>query len=109
MRLFEFDNDIDRAKVTKIVALTNQLKQDLDSGEIGPGFTTDNLLDYFRKYDVVLDRTDLYNMVKVPPLKDVITNIQGDTVVFKGQGDAGEAPEDENQKVVAQMAKQAQK
>lgn len=109
MRLFEFDNDIDRAKVSKIVALTNQLKQDLDSGEIGPGFTTDNLLDYFRQYDVVLDRTDLYNMVKVPPLKDVITNIQGDTVVFKGQSGASEAPEDENQKVVAQMAKQAQK
>lgn len=109
MRLFEFDQGMESAKITRIVALINQLKQDVDSGKIGPGFTTDNLLDYFRKYDVVLDKTDLYNMVKVPPLKNVVTNIQGDTVVFKGQGDASEAPEDENQKVVAQMAKQAQK
>lgn len=109
MRLYEFDRDFDSAKVTKVVALTNQLKQDVDSGKVGPGFSTDDLLDYFRKYDVVLDRDDLYNMVKVPPLKDVVTNIQGDTVVFKGQNAPGEAPQDENQKVVAQMAKQAQK
>lgn len=109
MRLYEFDRDLDRAKITKIVALTNQLKNDLDSGEIGEGFTTDILLDYFRKYDVVLDKTDLYNMVKVPPLNSVITNIQGDKVVFKGQDSGGEAPEDENKKVIAQMAKKAQK
>ncbi len=109
MRLYEFDRDLDRAKITKIVALTNQLKNELDSGEIGEGFTTDVLLDYFRKYDVVLDKTDLYNMVKVPPLNTVISNIQGDKVVFKGQDSGDEAPEDENKKVVAQMAKKAQK
>lgn len=109
MRLYEFDRDLDSAKITKIVALTNQLKNDLDSGEIGEGFTTDVLLDYFRKYDVVLDKTDLYNMIKVPPLNTVISNIQGDKVVFKGQASDNEAPEDENKKVIAQMAKKAQK
>lgn len=109
MRLYEFDREFEGAKIAKIVALTNQLKQDVDQGKIGNNFSTDALLDYFRKYDVILDRTDLYSMIKVPPLKDVITNIQGDKVVFKGQSTGSEAPEDENQKVVAQMAKQAQK
>ena len=109
MRLYEFDGKLDSAKVSKIVALTNQLKTDLDNGEIGPDFTTDHLLKYFRMYDVVLDKTDLYNMIKVPPLRDVITNIQGDKVVFKGQDDGSEAPEDENKSVVAQMAKKALK
>jgi hypothetical protein len=109
MRLYEFDRDLDRAKITKIVALTNQLKNDLDSGDIGDEFTTDILLDYFRKYNVVLDKTDLYSMIKVPPLNTVISNIQGDKVVFKGQDSGDEAPEDENKKVIAQMAKKAQK
>lgn len=107
MRLYEFDGE--SAYVTKIVALSNQLKNDLDNGEIPLDFSVDRLQDYFRRYDVILDRDDLYNMIKQPPLKDVIRNIQGDKVVFKGQNAPGEAPQDENQKVVAQMAKSALK
>ena len=50
-------------------------------------------------------------MVRVPPLKGVITNIQGDKVVFKGhQGDTAEKPEGgDNEKTVQQMAKRAMK
>jgi len=107
MRLYEFDND--SAYVTKIVALTNQLKNDLDNGEVPLDFSVEELQDYFRRYDVILDRDDLYNMIKKPPLKDVIRNIQGDKIVFKGQNAPGEAPQDQNQKVVAQMAKNALK
>lgn len=108
MFLFEFDND--RAMVTKIVALTNQLQQDLDDGKIGDDFTVDELLDYFQNYDVILDVNDLYNMIKVPPLKSIIKNIQGDKVVFKGQEETTlDAPEDENKKTVAKMAKSAMK
>lgn len=107
MRLYEFDGE--SAYVTKIVALTNQLKNDLDNGEVPLDFSVDRLQDYFRRYDVILDRDDLYNMIKQPPLKDVIRNIQGDKVVFKGQSAPGEAPQDQNQKVVAQMAKSALK
>lgn len=110
MFLFEFDQD--SAQVAKIVALTSQLQQDLDDGEIGTDFTVDELLDYFQKYDVILDVNDLYNMIKVQPLKGLISNIEGDKVVFKGH--AGEdseldAPEDENKKTVANMAKSAMK
>jgi hypothetical protein len=107
MRLYEFDDE--SSYVTKIVALSNQLKNDLDNGDIPLDFSVENLQDYFRKYDVILDRDDLYNMISKPPLKDVIRNIQGDKVVFKGQDAPGEAPQDQNQKVVAQMAKNALK
>ena len=109
MFLFEFDND--SAMVTKIVALTNQLQQDLDDGKIGDDFTVDELLDYFQNYDVILDVNDLYNMIKVPPLKSVIKNIQGDHVVFVGQEEQKgiEAPENDQKKTVAQMAKSAMK
>lgn len=110
MLLFEFDRNQDRAMVSQIVALTNQLQQDVESGEIdADNYTLDELLDYFQKYDVILDANDLYNMIKVPPLKDVITNIQGDKVVFKGhQGDTAEKPEGgDSEKTVKQMAKRA--
>lgn len=110
MLLVEFDQD--SAMVSKIVALTNQLETDLDDGKIGDDFTVDQLLDYFQNYDVILDVNDLYNMIKVPPLKTVIKNIQGDKVVFVGQEEMDpeyDAPESDDKKTVAQMAKRAMK
>jgi hypothetical protein len=110
MLLFEFDQDPTMAP--KIVALTNQLKQDLDDGEIPTDYTVDQLLDYFQKYDVILDINDLYNMIKVPPLKSVIKNIQGDDVIFVGQEDNRpkyDAPESDDKKTIAKMAKRAMK
>lgn len=109
MLLFEFDTD--SALVSKIVALTNQLKQDLEDGKIGEDFTVDQLLDFFQKYDVILDVNDLYNMIKVPPLKGVIKNIQGDRIVFNGQEEK-HAPKPEHsdgKNTVQQMAKRAMK
>jgi len=108
MRLFEFDQD--SATVTKLVALTRQLQQGLDQGEIPPDFSVDDLLNYFQKYNLILDKNDLYNMIKVPPLKSVITNIQGDKITFKGQPEspnAEPAQADDQKKVVAQMAQNA--
>lgn len=109
MRLFEFETDPGLS--AKLVAITDQLKTDLEDGKLNFGMSTDQLLDYFQDYDIILDVTDLYNMIQVPPLKQVITNIQGDKVIFKGQSDDDENPdqESEQEKVVAQMAKSAMK
>jgi len=109
MFLFEFNQD--SAQVSKIIALTNQLKHDIDNGEGDPdNFSVDDLLEYFQMYDVILDKNDLYNMIKVNPLKSLISNIEGDRVVFKGHEPApAEAPQDDNQKTVANMAKSAMK
>lgn len=108
MFLFEFDQD--SALVSKIVALTNQLEQDLEDGRIGTDYTVDQLLDYFQNYDVILDVQDLYNMIKVPPLKTVIKNIQGDKVVFVGQEETKkkyDTSAGDDKKTVAAMAKRA--
>lgn len=115
MYLFEFDQN--SAEITKIVALTNQLKDDVDSGEINPDqYTVDELLNYFQNYDVILDKSDLYNMIKTDPLKSVVSNINGDQIEFKGhekapepESEPQEEPEDENKKTVAKMAKSAMK
>lgn len=107
MLLVEFDSD--SAMVSKIVALTNQIQQDLDDGKFDESFTVDQLLDYFQKYDVILDVNDLYTMIKVPPLKNVIKNIRGDQVVFVGQEEpkSYDAPKDDKKQTVAKMAKHA--
>lgn len=112
MLLFEFDQKQDSAMIAQIVALINQLEQEIADGEVDPNnYSVDDLLDYFQEYDIILDVDDLYNMIKVPPLKDVITNIKGDKVVFKGHPDKTtlDQPEDEDKKTVAKMAKHALK
>lgn len=112
MLLFEFDAKQNSAMTAQIVALTNQLEQEINDGEVDPNnYSVDDLLDYFQTYDVILDTDDLYNMIKVAPLKDLIHNIQGNKVVFKGHGDIDslDQPEDQDKKTVKQMAKHALK
>jgi hypothetical protein len=104
MLLWEFEN----ALVTKIVTVSDQLKSDLDSGKIQGNWTLDQLLNYFQDYDIILDPDDLYNMIQKDPLKNVIANIQGDDVIFKGN-ETPDVPTDKNQNTVKQMAQRATK
>lgn len=106
MRLFEFDGS--NVENNTLIAIINQLQQDLDAGEI-KDFTVDDLLNYFQLYDIILDVNDLYNMITVPPLKNIISNIEGDKVVFKGQDspDSPDMPADKDKKTVEKMAKRA--
>lgn len=109
MRLYEFDDPL----VTKIVAITDQLRNDIEKQDVDFDWDVDTLLRYFQKYNVILDVTDLYEMIKKPPLNSVISNIQGNKVVFKGQETASlpksvSSPED-SKKTVAAMAKKALK
>jgi hypothetical protein len=95
--------------VASIVAATDQLRNDLENKKVSFDWDVDTLLQYFRKYDVDLDVSDLYSMIKQPPLNKVVKNIQGDKVIFKGQEEKKiEKPKNtDDKKVVKQMAKQA--
>lgn len=115
MRLYEFESD---PLVTKIVTVTDQLKTDLENNKLDPPpdeWTVDDLLKYFQKYDVILDlKQDIFNMIKNPPLKDVISNIQGDKVVFQGYesapaADVGSTTPEDQQKTISKMAHRAMK
>lgn len=107
MRLFELDTS---PLLVSLVAATSQLKSDIDAGNAKPQWTLPELLHYYRDNDILVDKTDLYDLVKMPPLNKYISNIQGNTVVFKGQSSDNEPmPDDENKKVVSQMAQKAMK
>lgn len=103
MFLFEFDDT--KPLVTKIVIATDQLEKDVEKGLV-QGWSVDDLLDYFAKYNVILDKSDLYSMIQKDPLKQVIKNIQGSEVVFKGENESETQP-DQNKKIVKQMANKA--
>ena len=114
MRLNEFVEPAeDQALAASIIAVSNHLQQQVETGEIDPdNYTVDDLLDLFQSQDIVIDVQDLYTMIDKPLLKGIISNIQGDKVVFKGDEpvsmDSNEQPDD-SQKVVANMANSAMK
>ena len=95
MRLFEFDDP--GSLVTKLIAVSDQLHTDLDNKKTQADMTVDKLLSYFQKYDI-----------KKPPLNQLISNIQGDKVIFKGSEEP-ELPDDQKKDTVAAMAKRAMK
>jgi alcohol dehydrogenase class IV len=96
-------------KSIQFVVIVNQLKSDIDSGQIDPNnYSTDQFLEFLQNNGIVLDVTDLYDMIKKPPLNTVISNIQGDKVVFKGYDEVTPNPDQtQNQQVVGQMAQSA--
>ena len=108
MLLFEF-TDPDPLLI-HLVATIGQLKSSIDAGQEKPDWTVDELLQYLKDSDIILDREDLLDMIQNAPLNHSISNIQGDTVVFKGQDSASDDIEqdpDENKKIVKQMAARA--
>ena len=114
MRLNEFVEPAeDKALAASIVAVSNHLQQQVETGEINPdNYTVDDLLDLFQSQDIILDVQDLYTMLDKPLLKGIISNIQGDKVVFKGDEPVSMNPNkepDSNEKVVANMANSAMK
>jgi len=106
MRLFEFSTS---PLLVSLVASTSQLKSDIDAGQEKSDWTVPELLQYYRDNDIIIDKSDLYNMIKNPPLNKYISNIQGDNVVFKGQEQGSEPGADESSKIVNQMAHKAMK
>ena len=107
MFLFELSNP--NPLLVRLVAVTSQLTSDIDSGDQHPDWTVEELLNYYKNNDIIIDNSDLYDMIKKPPLKNKISNIQGDKVIFKGQEPLVEPDEEESKKVVDKMAHDALK
>lgn len=109
MRLYEFVED-NPLKV-KLVTLTDQLKDRFMELDPEEPVKVDDFLEYLRRHDVVIDKSDFYDIVKKDPLKNMIRNVKGQDIFFKGQ----EIPDNnidgpEASKIVKSMAsKQAKK
>lgn len=113
MRLFELATD---PQLIRLIAAADQLKSALDRKEITQNITVQQLKDFFRKVSggqLVLSNDDLYSMIQKRPLNSIISNIQGDEVVFKGmtptQKTEPPPPPEQSKEVVDKMAQNAMK
>lgn len=107
MRLMEFaDNDPLRVK---LVAVTNHIKARLADSDSNRPMNTDAFLRLLKNNDIIISKSDLFDIAKKDPLKNIIDDVNGHEITFKGQGqDEQMAPDaEENQKVVSQMAQRA--
>lgn len=114
MKLFEFDSG--NSLRIKLVAVTNHLKAEVEHHP-GSVMSTDELIDLLRKNDITIDKSDLFDIVTKDPLRNIIKNINGDEIVFKGQAstdtetdtEMGEPQTTDTQKTLSSMAKRAMK
>ena len=108
MRLFEFDNnDPLRVKLTSVVS---QLQSDLEHANSEDPMSTDAFLNLLHHNDIVIDKSDIYDIIKKEPLVHFIKDIEDDKVIFRGQVFAKQPIDpDESEQIVAQMAKKAAK
>lgn len=107
MFLFEFDN----SEKVRLAAVTDQLKNDIDQGRGKTNWKPEEFVEYLQDQGLMLTLDDLYDLYKNPPLNKVISNIQADKIVFKGQeeGTPENPDEQQSQQVVKQMAQSAMK
>jgi hypothetical protein len=106
MRLYEFAED-DPLRV-KLAAVTNQLKE--RTKRSGSTLSTDELLEFLRKNRIVLDKSDLYDIVQKEPLSNIIKSVNKDVVTFVGQSEEDteiEPRPDDSEKIRQQMASKA--
>ena len=103
MLLFELDSPT--PLLVKLIAVVSQLKTQIDNGEEKSNWTVDEFLSYLKDNEIILDKTDMYDMIKNPPLNTKIANIKAGNVIFKGHDTPPAPEEDESKKIVKQMAK----
>lgn len=105
MRLYEFaDDDPLRVKLTAVVS---QLKSQYQNS--GNPLETEKFLELLRNQGISLSKTDLFDIVKKEPLKNIISDINDNVVTFSGDETGPEAGPDENEKIRQQMASKALK
>lgn len=108
MRLFEFaSSDPLRVKLTAVVS---QLKaRYMDTNSVKPP-SADTLLAILKKNDIIISKSDLFDMIKQEPLVNIIKDIKKNDVIFKGmKPHTDELPTNDSEKIVSKMASKALK
>lgn len=108
MRLYEFQND--DSEQVKLTGIISQLYGRIVDTDTDKKFSLKSLINILAKNGFSVSEPEFREMAKVPPLSNLIANVTGDSVVFKGQDDSNEvvAP-DQTSKTLDKMAKRAAK
>jgi hypothetical protein len=88
MRLFEFEDNFenDPMRVATAAALSH-IQSEIEDSSFKGRFKTDSLINVLRNYGVRVTRAQLQDLVNKEPWSNLIANVSGDYVVFKGKDD----------------------
>lgn len=110
MLLVEFmEDDPLRIKLTSVVSQLRARRKDTDSKE---PMKVRSLINILKDNDINVSKSDLFDMVKEAPLKNIIDNIQGEDIIFKGEHsekNVTDVDSDKTEKTLDKMAKRAAK
>ena len=109
MRLFEFEDD-DSLRV-KLTGIVSQLRSRAKDTNFEKPYSLTALKNKLSDADINLDDEEFRDMLEDPPLKNLISNIKGDQVFFKGLGNepVSDQGPDEMEKTLDKMSKKATK
>ena len=95
----------------KLVGVLSQLRGRIQDTGANSKITLKAVLSKLRESGITLTAEQLRDMISQPPLKNIIANITGDEVVFKGQTQSDTAAIDAEQSdaTLEKMAKRAAK
>lgn len=107
MLLNEFDNHNSlKVKLSSIVSHIRSRRE--DSGAKKP-ITVKSFINVLRDNDIYVNRNELLDMIKSAPLKNIIHDIKGDDILFKGDviDRRSDSDRDKQQDTVEKMASRA--
>jgi len=89
MKLFELDAGLDNDAPLRVAtaAALARVKSDIEDSAYKGEFKVKSLLKILHDYDVDIDHAQLIELSKEEPWSNLIANIKGDHVIFKGDPD----------------------
>lgn len=107
MRIVEVTNKPQR--MAKLTALAQFLSARIDDMDAEEGISVDAFLSLAHSIGIAISRNDLYELIKSPPLNNVVQEISNDIVIFTGQivDPDKKLSVDQSRKIVDKMAKRA--
>ena len=112
MRLFELDDTFDKDDPLRVgtTAVLSRIKSDIEDTNYKGDFKVKTLLNMLRDNGVNLTHQQLIEIVKKEPWSNLISNIKGDRVVFRGSPSSdSDSLEDKGEDTVKRMAKRSEK
>lgn len=111
MKLYEFE-DIDRDAI-RLTGIISQMLSRIEDTGFKKEYNLKSLLNTLSERGYDIDREEFLDMIKNPPLKNIIANIKGDRVIFRGAeeetDDSLAVDKDETSGTLEKMAKRAEK
>jgi hypothetical protein len=99
MRLFEFEDDFDQDDPLRVAttAALSRAKAEIEDTAYEGKYTLDTLQQELEKHGVRLSKAQMIEIVKQEPWNNLISDINGEKVMFKGEPDehsANSEPDD---------------